>query len=86
MRRDPLGPGQLGRGFLVQNGRAVVYDLQARRILMDRCLVEPLNYPTTKVARDLSFREHSLTLIFRECHRWSSECTDWITVEIANGS
>jgi len=71
--------------FLVQNARAIIYDPQSDRILVDQWLVaHDGSYPSTMCARALSFGVDNRTLIFRECDRKGEGCSDWITLSLTD--
>jgi hypothetical protein len=68
--------------FVVQDARAVVYDLDSDRILADEWLVSHESYPTKTYADAVSFDGLGQSLVFRECQRDGNDCSDWITFEL----
>ncbi len=70
--------------FIVQDARAVVFDLESNIIPADEWLVSHENYPTKTYADAVSFGESGQSLVFRECHRNGDHCSDWITFRLNN--
>jgi hypothetical protein len=68
--------------FVVQDARAVVYDVESDRVLADAWLVSHESYPTKTYADAVSFGALGQSLVFRECHRNGNHCSDWITFEL----
>ncbi len=68
--------------FLVQDGRAVVYSPGDGHVVVNRWLVPRDGYPTTSYAADLSFSADGRALIYKECGRYSGECSDWIRLDL----
>jgi hypothetical protein len=68
--------------FVVQDARAVVYDLVGNRILVDEWLVSHESYPTKTYVDAVSFGALGKSLVFRECQRDGNDCSDWITFEL----
>ena len=72
--------------FLVQDARAVVFDLDSDRILTDEWLVSHESYPTKTYADAVSFGESGQSLVFRECQRNGDGCSDWITIQLSKSA
>jgi len=72
--------------FVVQDARAVVFDLESNRVLADEWLVSHESYPTKTYADAVSFGTFGESLVYRECHRKGEGCSDWITLTLTDGT